>query len=94
MTAAGEALSGYGNFALLGSVSGLVATIGGFLSIDYLISRADAAIHQKDLETEIHRVLDSEHEKLRESWLAAIQPDINAHLSRAQEILAGSRSAR
>jgi hypothetical protein len=89
VTAAGEALSSYGNLAFLGSVSGLVATVGGFLSIDYLISRADAAIHQQALEVEIHRVLDTEHEDLRQSWLVAIQPDIDIHLARARKILGG-----
>jgi len=89
VTAVGETLSGYGNLALLGSVSGLVATVGGFLSIDYLISRADAAVHQQDLEVEIHRVLDTEHENLRQSWIAAMQPDIDAHLAQAHKILDG-----
>jgi len=94
VTAAGEALSGYGDLALLGSVGGLVATVGGFLSIDYLISRADAAIHQQDLEVEIHRVLDTEHENLRRSWLVAMQPDIDAHLAQAHKILEGDISGR
>lgn len=89
VTAVGETLSGYGNIAFLGTVSGMLATVAGFLSIDYLISRAEAAIHQESLEKEIHRVLDSQYDKLRRTWLSAMQADINAQLHKAHDILQG-----
>lgn len=83
VTTAGEAIGGAGELALLGSLSGMVMTITGFLSIDYMLSRADAAIHQRALVDELGRVLDSEREILRRVWLDHLHVEVDRHLRQA-----------
>ncbi|KOR31729.1 hypothetical protein TI05_11770 [Achromatium sp. WMS3] len=80
VTVVGEALGSYGDLGFLGTATGMVATMAGFLSIDYLISRIDAAVSQQNLEIEIHRALDTEFEQLRKNWLLAMEAKINAHM--------------
>ncbi len=80
-------LGGLSDLGIIGSVASLATTIGAFLSIDYMISRADATLHQDDLEAEIHRVLENEHAALRESWLATIQTEIDRRVAVARLLL-------
>ena len=87
VTVAGEYISGYGDFGFFGTITGFAATIAGFLSVDYLISRVDAAISQQHLEIEVHRALDQEHERLRQEWLNHVEENIKIQMKRAKEIV-------
>lgn len=86
VTAAGESLAGAGEMALLGSFTSLAVTIAGFLSIDYLLSRADAALSRQEFETEMHHLLDIERENLRQAWLTAMQQEIDARLTQVRAL--------
>jgi hypothetical protein len=87
VTAAGEALGGVTDLAMVTSVGGMAATVAGFLSIDYLISRADAVVHQADLEQAVNDALDTQQEHLRRVWLATMQAEIDARTSRVAAML-------
>lgn len=87
VTVVGEFASSYGDFGFLGTITGFAATVAGFLSVDYLISRVDAAISQQDLELEIHRALDAEHERLRQDWLAQVEFNIKMQAEQASKIV-------
>jgi hypothetical protein len=89
VTAAGEAIAGSGELALFGGITSVVVTVAGFLSVDYLLSRADAAASQQELTLELRRVLDVERENLRRMWLAEAKQDIDARLAQVRERLPG-----
>lgn len=87
VTAAGESLAGAGEMALLGSFTSLAVTIAGFLSIDYLLSWADAALSRQEFEAEMHHLLDIERENLRQAWLASMQQEIDGRLSQIRALI-------
>ncbi|KOR29941.1 hypothetical protein TI04_07370 [Achromatium sp. WMS2] len=87
MTLIGEGFSGYGDFGLFGSLTVFTATIAGFLSLDYLISRIDAAVSQQYLEVEIHQAVDAEYDRIRQSWLNNMEPQINAQMLSTSNML-------
>jgi hypothetical protein len=88
VTAAGDGLAatfgGLGDYAMMGTLSGIAATVGTFLGLDYLLSRADAAINQDALEQELHRLLDAERRRLRQTWTAAARTAIDRRLAIVQ----------
>jgi len=86
VTAAGEAI-GNQTETLLGSVSNLAAVVIAFLSIDYMLSQTDAGIHRPNLESEVHRVLENEHQRLRKAWLAAQQAEVETRLAQIRPFL-------
>lgn len=73
--------------ALLGSFTSLAVTIAGFLSIDYLLSWADAALSRQEFEAEMHHLLDIERENLRQAWLASMQQEIDGRLSQIRALI-------
>ena len=87
VTVTGEAISNYGNFGFLGNIAGFTATIAGFMSVDYLISRIDAAVSQQDLEIALHHALDTEHDRLRHDWLVAMRLRIDGEVAAARNLL-------
>lgn len=91
VTAAGEAI-GNQTETLLGSVSNLAAVIVAFLSIDYMLSQTDAGLYRPNLEAEIHRVLENQHQRLRSDWLAEQQNDVAARLAQIRPFLGNGKN--
>lgn len=87
VTAAGEVITGGGELALLGGMTSFAVTLGGFLGIDYLLSRADAAASQEDLVVELRRALELERETLRHQWMGEIERDIDRRLAQVRQWL-------
>ncbi|MEO5373893.1 MAG: hypothetical protein H7840_06380 [Alphaproteobacteria bacterium] len=78
---------GAADILAIGGVTGLAMGIAGTLSVDYLISRADALTSQDQWESDVRQALDAWRNTLRAEWLGEMDAYIDGQRRRAMASL-------